>query len=130
MGEVLRFPKERVRHSLSWTRPLPALWDGMPITWEPFERDYGYVQLCSPVIGWNHPVVCPGCHQEWPPKWSARGLNSRNLWELWVERCEYCGHDQITEFNNNFTVWDLDESDYGPLGSNPPPENQPQEALF
>lgn len=130
----------------SATRPLPPLWDGMPIVWDGWESTLD-MRICPPVLS-----CCSACgslarqamnrgrvaissvvtHQmiaardaerdRLPPR-EAHRRKCLALYRLAAFRCPDCHHDQVLEDGVHW--WDLDESDYQPEGSWPSHDTPP-----
>lgn len=127
-------------------RPLPPLWDGRAVAWSPFELEptmficdrskrknglhiptcdqCGHVGPKLRAIGLRQPS--PGASE--PGEYIRRHRNGTPVYaqepapayrDLHATRCPVCGHDQVYDAASG-TVWDLDESDYGPEGSTAP----------
>lgn len=106
---------------------LPVKWDGEYIYWADTWTDT-MPFLC----GNNNPLknqACPGTDERsrWkqyrPHLWRPRTINGRTTQsKLRLMRCGVCGLTLVVEHPLNGgkeTVWQLDESDYGPEGSHP-----------
>ena len=106
---------------------LPVKWDGEYIYWADTWTDT-MPFLC----GNNNPLknqACPGTDERsrWkqyrPHLWRPRTINGRTTQsKLRLMRCGVCGLTLVEEHPLNGgkeTVWQLDESDYGPEGSHP-----------
>lgn len=120
---------------------LPPLWDGVPVTWRPFEpTDATFIcpapkkaERC-PCGSSAHPLIAAGLRprdgvevvrstrrlkksgrvvewQEEVPAWP--------VYDLTAFRCPDCGEDVVWDQRTN-EWWTLDESDYGPTGSDRP----------
>jgi hypothetical protein len=122
-------------------RPLPPKWDGVPVEWTAWRLDRTTIAYHAPA----DQLVCGKCGtvdesmhamgKRLPPEGEmvrsteTRKLKSgrtyeREVWvpawpvyDLFASRCRHCGHDAVTDQRTG-DAWDLDESDYGPDGSN------------
>lgn len=100
--------------------PLPVKWDGLPVTWRPWEP-WARVFICDRSRRKPAPPErCPSCGDLWMPA-SATGLMRRpgDRWDiasLVAWRCTTCGHDQVFDRHTGES-WDLEPDDYGPDGS-------------
>ena len=107
MGTITYLPAR-----LTHTRNLPISWDDEPITWEEWERKPQIILCGVP----NTDQACTRCGFNDNHEWSAWGRSQSGRRILQAFRCAGCGHDVVTDTDGEGT-WDLDESDYGPLGS-------------
>lgn len=107
------------------SHPLPVAWDGREVKWGRWE---------SPLV-----IVCSGMEREGCDEcgskrqpFTAAGLRAADtgpgrfarrhaLRDIHAFRCPDCGLVQVWDMDSN-EWWTLDESDYGPKGSTPPPE--------
>jgi hypothetical protein len=120
------------------SHPLPVAWDGRRVDWDRWETP-DVVQICPPPKGER--CVCGSSARPF----SARGRRhpsqqavdaaegipriGRNrsgplvwsVYDLHAFRCPACGQVDVWDMASD-EWWTLDESDYGPRGSNPPPE--------
>ena len=123
-------------------RPLPSKWDGRDVKWE--ELKPAHALICPPAPA--HTERCERCHSTEPRRqwrgvvWCKPGdfitqqaetWSQRTYWRdheiqrgehtvfdnLHASRCAHCGLDTVLELTSG-TEWVLDESDYGPEGSN------------
>lgn len=106
---------------------LPVKWDGEYIYWADTWTD------TMPFLCGNNNLLknqaCPGTDERrrWkqyrPHLWRPRTINGRTTQsKLRLMRCGVCGLTLVEEHPLNGgkeTVWQLDESDYGPEGSHP-----------
>lgn len=106
---------------------LPVKWDGEYIYWADTWTD------AMPFLCGNNNLLknqaCPGTDERrrWkqyrPHLWRPRTINGRTTQsKLRLMRCGVCGLTLVEEHPLNGgkeTVWQLDESDYGPEGSHP-----------
>lgn len=118
------------------TRPLPDLWDWEPVQWgewSPPRRSTLLLHMpaeamaCEKCGTVDENLVAFGKRPARPSMGQDRPLR-----DLYAYRCRHCGHDTVTDQRTG-EHWDLDESDYGITGSNPPAAPSPtpaQEALF
>lgn len=100
-------------------RPLPVAWDGAPVEWSPFRIPQ--VFICPPT-----PECCPTCGDT-SPSAHAQGRVHHPTYPyapprmlcLSAYRCPGCGLDTVLDHATG-EWWTLDDTDYGPEGSNPP----------
>ncbi|QGJ92721.1 hypothetical protein QDA04_gp51 [Microbacterium phage Megan] len=101
-------------------QPLPALWDGLPVTWSPWEP-HVHVFICDRSRRTVPPPErCPGCDRLWLPA-SCHGrmrmpLDRWDIAYLVAWRCPECGHDEVFDWRTKES-WSLGPEDYGPEGS-------------
>lgn len=127
-------------------RALPALWDGRPVEWSPFQLEPPMF-ICDRSKRKNGLLIptCNACGAT-GPKLRAIGLRQpapgattegeylrthRNgqpvhaidpapaYRDLHATRCTRCAHDQVYDTATT-ELWDLDDTDYGPEGSSAP----------
>lgn len=132
--------------TLDLDRPLPVSWDGRALQWGSWEQT-SLVFLCDRSKrknGLTHPE-CSACGSIRPalravalrsplPTDTIDGdylrthRNGRPVYaqepapayrDLIAHRCLDCGHDSVVDMRTG-EAWDLDETDYGPEGSNAP----------
>ncbi|VXA93191.1 hypothetical protein [Citricoccus sp. K5] len=98
-------------------RPLPAKWDGKPVTWGEWSSDLTTFVHHAPPEEWAC-QKCGGLHGHDAARGVIKG-HSLTPRKLYAMRCRACGHDTVTEWDhsNEWRTWDLDESDYAPDGS-------------
>lgn len=118
--------------TLAREHDLPPRWDGHPVTW----TSWGPVPaafLCPPPAG----PRCPSCHTDAGQLHAAgtilrelrtsstgstgsvvRARTGGPLGRLDVFRCTGCQLDTVHDQDGG--IWDLDATDYGPNGSQPP----------
>lgn len=96
-------------------RPLPVAWDGVPVEWSAWENPVQAI-LCPP----QEPTPCESCGSRERPV-QARGLTQVEVGAalLIATRCTACRLDTVWDARND-QWWTLDDTDYGPEGSNPP----------
>jgi hypothetical protein len=120
---------------------LPVAWDGRTVTWQGW--DSTPIRLCPPPT--DPRCHCCGSTAEQPTniglvipepgdtmesertKYTRRSgraysvkieVRAWPLFRLVAFRCPDCGHDMVVDVDTTpATVWDLDSTDYGPLGS-------------
>lgn len=106
------------------SHPLPVAWDGREVKWSRWESTDG-IMLCPP------PKELCECGSTRSP-FRAVGLRAADtgpgrftrrhaLRDLYASRCPDCGQVSVWDMESD-EHWVLDESDYGPDGSTPPPE--------
>ncbi len=102
--------------------PLPTLWDGDPIQWEPWTKRITVTHIDR---------SCDGCGLD-SSLWQATGFYTRSKlggqWSEWkrrgmrnfhATRCGWCGYTDVYTMHDQQS-WILDDSDYGPDGSHHP----------
>lgn len=106
------------------SHPLPVAWDGREVKWSRWDST-------------EHIVICPPpksrceCGSQRAPFFAVglRAVDSgpgrfqrrHALRDLHAVRCPDCGQVDVWDMDSD-EWWTLDESDYGPNGSTPPPE--------
>lgn len=89
---------------------LPIAWDGDEITWGEWSTLAAFI--CARTLK-KSSSACDQCGHESRVSLVIRGtIGDRQLMLL---RCPGCGADTVVDWAQ--TVWELDESDYGPDGS-------------
>jgi hypothetical protein len=99
---------------------LPVSWDGVPIEWSPWSGPL--VNLCAK--GWRAKDRTASCCGTLVQPTTSIGVEVdpptpagivRRRYRLMAFRCS-CGHDEVHDIATD-EWWDLDETDYGPGGS-------------
>lgn len=107
------------------SHPLPVAWDGREVRWSRWSSS-DRIHIC----GTLNPQRCD-CGSERRP-FTAVGLRAAEagvgrfarrhaLRDIHAFRCPDCGQVDVWDMDTD-EWWTLDESDYGPAGSTPPPE--------
>lgn len=118
------------------SHPLPAAWDGRRVDWDRWESSLP-VQMCPPpkdercacgssakpytARGLRHPTDGDRATADDLPRVGRRTALVWAIYNLHAFRCPDCGQVDVWDMASN-EWWTLDESDYGPAGSVPPPE--------
>ena len=108
------------------SHPLPVAWDGREVKWSRWDTALD-VHICGPA-GYEprcdcgskrQPFVASGLRaaDEGPGRFARRHAAK----DLRAFRCPDCGQVDVWDMDSD-EWWTLDESDYGPNGSTPPPE--------
>ena len=117
MAGHLRLVHDVPAAALPRLRPLPSAWDGEQVWWNDWIDGATSLDFHLPL----EDVACQGCGAIETPLRSVGRYANRLLHyrRLHATRCRSCGHDTVTEWNEDGLgpTWDLDESDYGPDGS-------------
>lgn len=106
------------------SHPLPAAWDGAPVKWGRWETSER-IHVCPPPKNrcecgsTRPPFFAVGLRA--PASESGRFERRHALRDLHAFRCPDCGEVTVWDMTSD-EWWTLDESDYGPQGSTPPPE--------
>lgn len=106
------------------SHPLPTAWDGREVKWSRWDSTDRII-ICPP------PAARCDCGSKRSP-FVAVGLRAADsgpgrfqrrhaLRDLYACRCPECGQVDVWDMDSD-EWWTLDESDYGPEGSTPPPE--------
>lgn len=92
---------------------LPPLWDGVPVDW----REWSRINTTLIHHAEAEDLACDKCGavDELDVTFGRRGP----MINLCASRCRHCGQDQVTDMLTG-TLWDLDETDYADIGSEPP----------
>lgn len=95
---------------------LPPSWDGVPVTWGEWGTSDSSLAYHLPL----DQLACTMCGSlagvriNWGTRYDDE--EGRQIRNLWVARCEDCGHDTVHDEGTDET-WDLDPDDYGDEGS-------------
>lgn len=100
---------------------LPPRWDGRKVAWEPW-REEPQTFICG--RGTHDQIRCATCRTN-QPRLTCTGTTAAEgahpARRLLAYRCRGCGHDTVVELaRQGMQVWDLDDSDYGDVGSHDP----------
>ncbi|CAN7240046.1 hypothetical protein LJR045_000962 [Microbacterium sp. LjRoot45] len=118
------------------SHPLPVAWDGRAVVWDRWEAP-APMFLCPDVK--REPCSCGSTEQPF----TARGRRDPSeervaaaaqipqirrraplvwaVYDLHAFRCPSCGQVSVWDMASD-EWWTLDDTDYGPTGSRPPPE--------
>lgn len=106
------------------SHPLPAAWDGREVKWSRWDSTDRII-ICPPPKSrcdcgsTRAPFIAVGLRaaDAGPGRFARRHA----LRDLHACRCPDCGQVDVWDMDSD-EWWTLDESDYGPEGSTPPPE--------
>lgn len=112
-------------------RRFPVAWDGHTIRWGRPDSPLVELVLSHPVpepcgrCGRTRHLVAGGSYTDGEREFwrdDAGQLHSHVAYHrITLFRCWQCGHDEVLEHDSR-TMWDLDDTDYGPEGSWPTQE--------
>lgn len=107
------------------SHPLPVSWDGAPVKWSRW-RNSNRITICPPPKdsrcscgSATAPFVATGLRA--PATGRERFARRHAIRDLHAFRCPGCGEVTVWDSTSD-EWWTLDNTDYGPNGSTPPPE--------